>query len=89
MTRSEVLKNAYVLARNQRATAHRELGDAEMEVRRHRKNLDHYKDIEDGLKEFVCQGCMGYGYVQVTYDQDDVKSEKCKSCAGTGLPSGT
>ena len=32
----------------------------------------------------ACGGCRGFGRVRIQYAQDDIKSERCDRCGGTG-----
>lgn len=89
MNRAEVLRSAYLIARNQRSLSESAWSAARMEVDRHEKNVAHYTEVEKGLKDCVCSECLGYGYIRVQHDQDDIKSEQCDRCKGTGLPKET
>lgn len=69
-----------LLTQNERAKSETQMALRSIEAR-----IERYKLIRDATKHVVCPGCRGYGNVQVWNAQDDVKSEKCHQCKGTGL----
>jgi hypothetical protein len=80
------LRQAYLMAAEEVLRIERRLSDLNMEQTALNKRLEIAKNIKSELAHATCHHCLGNGWVRVQYDQDDIKSERCDACEGSGLP---
>ena len=86
MNKGEAIRQAYLLAWMEQTQCERRLSEIGMEQRRLEQRLETAKEIRVSLKDGACRECLGNGWVRIQHAQDDIKTEKCELCHGTGLP---
>lgn len=85
---AEVFRLAFLSASSELGRIGRRQSELRMELRSLEERAVVCTKIKDGLALRICGSCQGHGHVQVWHAQDDVKSETCKACGGSGLPKG-
>lgn len=86
MTTPVTLRAAYLLASGDLATAERQISDLRMALKDLEKRAETCREIKEAFRNAACGSCLGQGFIQHFYAQDDVKAERCETCGGTGLP---
>lgn len=81
-----MLRAAYLLAANNLAQLEYRRSELRMELTGLEKRITETKEIKESFINCACTSCLGHGYIRHQYAQDDIKTEKCDVCHGTGLP---
>ncbi len=83
------MKLVYINSAENIVKIDKEVSELNMKIKSLSEKRNILIQIREGSKESICNNCNGYGYVNHWYDQDDVKSETCETCKGSGLSFGS
>lgn len=84
---SRVHVNTYVLIKGLLSQKQQRLHELRYEVKQLEIQEAAYREIEQELREGICDSCGGQGYIRMQYAQDDIKTEPCTRCQATGIRS--
>jgi Zn ribbon nucleic-acid-binding protein len=81
-----MLRQAYLLASREVFRIECRMSEIDMERKGLERLLEPAFNVKSALASAACPSCLGQGYIRHVYAQDDIKSEKCETCGGDGLP---
>lgn len=82
---SVTLRELFLFAENELRLATSYLYDLKFKQKNCEENIQKYKRWISESNEVICKSCIGKGKINHVYAQDDIKSETCETCHGSGL----